>query len=267
MRVLVTGAGGFIGRHLVAALPGAQAVRHDQIAAVPLDGVDVVIHAGRHRPGDPRAWRLDEDVETTLLARVQGSAARYVMLSTRAVYGPTGSAPLTEQETASPVTAYGRHKLQLEDHAQALLGDRLTVLRLANVFGYEWPGRTTFVGSMLDGLATRGIIRFDMAAATRRDFIPVEAAATAIASLASRHHPGIVNVGSGCPTACGTLAQALIDGFGRGRLVIDLDEPKDEFVLDTGVLRRRTGATVTPQNILEAAGMAGRQLARALSAG
>ena len=45
--------------------------------------------------------------------------------------------PLAETAPTGPSDAYGRHKLAVEHALRELLGERLTVLRLANVFGYE----------------------------------------------------------------------------------------------------------------------------------
>jgi nucleoside-diphosphate-sugar epimerase len=261
MRILVTGAGGFIGRYLLAALPDAQPIPHHQMPTLPLDDVGVVIHAGRYRPADPAKWRLEEDPEAHLLERLAHSAARYVMLSTRTVYGRASSFILSEADPLRPATAYGRHKLALEERGRLLLGDRLTIARLSNVFGFEWPGRATFFGIMQERLAREGQVNFDMAAETRRDFIPVEAAARAIAALALDGRPATVNVGSGHAVACGALAQALIDGFGHGRLVVTDHTVKDEFVLNTSQLQARTGLLLAEADILEAARRAGRQLA------
>jgi nucleoside-diphosphate-sugar epimerase len=262
MRVLLTGAGGFIGRHVRASLPHAEPVPHASVATVPLEGVDVVIHAGRYRPAGPGRWQLCDDPEAALMVRVGRSGARYVMLSSRAVYGPAGAEPLREDHPVAPTSEYGRHKLRLEEHGHGLLGDRLTILRLSNVFGFEWPGRPTFFGIMLDRLAAEGSIRFDMAPDTRRDFIPVQAAAAMIARLAADPLPGLFNIGAGHSVACGTLAEAVIQGFGRGRLIVSDPVPRDSFDFDTGRARHRTGVTISKDEVIEAARAAGRQLAR-----
>jgi nucleoside-diphosphate-sugar epimerase len=263
VRTLITGAGGFIGRHLLAAIPGAEPVSHREVTMVRLDGVGLVIHAGRAAGIGTQAWRLEQDVEHLLLTRLAGHAARYVMLSTRAVYGAAPGRPLREDDPPVPVTAYGRNKLSLEQAARTLLGDRLCVLRLSNVFGFEWPGRATFFGNMLDRLERDGLIRFDMAGSTRRDFVPVEPAVAMIARLATGTRSGIVHVGAGLSLPCADLAQAVIDGFGRGRLVVDGPEPRDCFAFDTTIARAETGIVVARAQILAAARGAGRALAAA----
>ncbi len=263
MRTLVTGAGGFIGRHLLAALPDALPVPHQAIPGIDLAGVELVIHAGRATGIGTEAWRLDQDLEHCLLTRLAGHPACYVMLSTRAVYGPAGSRPLRPTDTPAPASAYGRNKLRLEQAAQGLLGERLCILRLSNVFGFEWPGRATFFGIMLDRLKRDGVIRFDMAGSARRDFLPVELAARMIARLAAGRQGGIVHVGAGLSLPCADLAHAVIEGFGSGRLLVESPFPKDEFAFDASAAQAATGIVVGADDVLSAARQAGLALAAA----
>jgi nucleoside-diphosphate-sugar epimerase len=263
VRTLVTGAGGFIGRHLLAAIPDALPAPHGAIPSIDLDGVELVIHAGRAAGIGTDEWRLEQDPEYRLLTRLVGHSARYVMLSTRAVYGPAGSRPLRPTDPPAPASPYGRNKLRLEQAARDLLGERLCILRLSNVFGFEWPGRTTFFGTMLDRLKQDGLIRFDMAGSTRRDFIPVEPAARMIARLAALRQSGIVQVGAGLSLPCADLAHAVIEGFGNGRLLVESVLPKDEFAFDTSAAQAETGILVQPDDVLSAARQAGRALAAA----
>ncbi|WP_027135361.1 NAD-dependent epimerase/dehydratase family protein [Geminicoccus roseus] len=260
MRILVTGASGFIGRHLLAALPDAAPVPHQAIPDVPLEGVELVIHAGRAAGIGTEAWRLADDVEHLLLTRLARHPAHYVMLSSRAVYGPAEGRRLRESDLPAPASAYGRNKLRLEQAGQVLLGQRLCILRLSNVFGFEWPGRSTFFGAMLDRLKREGLIRFDMAGSTRRDFVPVAQAAAMIAALATRRRGGIVHVGAGRSLHCAALAEAVIAGYGEGRLVVDAVNPYDEFAYNTALAQARTGINVSEAEILAAARAAGAAL-------
>ncbi|WP_222183949.1 NAD-dependent epimerase/dehydratase family protein [Geminicoccus harenae] len=262
MRIAITGAGGFIGRHLAAALPEAVPLSHREIPTLDGHHFDLVIHAGRS-PGIGQAdWLLADDAEYLLLRRLADSACRYLMLSSRAVYGPADGNALAPNHPTAPASAYGRNKLRLEQAGRDLLGERLGILRLSNVFGCEWPGRTTFFGTMLAGLAERGAIRFDMAGSTRRDFVPVAAAARTIASLArlGTRDP-VLHVGSGIALPCAALAEAAIAGFGRGRLVATGPE-RDGFAFDVGRTVALTGIALDEAAVLGAARAVGRELAQ-----
>jgi dTDP-4-dehydrorhamnose reductase/UDP-glucose 4-epimerase len=257
--ILVVGAGGFIGRALAAAVPAARTAAHGE-AGRPglLDGIAAAVWCGRDpRLGTP-AWRVEADAEPAFAGACAAAGVPLLSLGSRKVYAPSPQ-PLHEGSPLGPTDLYGRQKLALEQALQAIPGLRLTRLRLSNVFGLE-PGRTSFMGRMLTTLAHDGEVRFDMSPFTRRDFLPVETAARMIAALAADPPGGIVNLGAGTALETGRLALALIDGFGRGRLVVDSPEIRDAFVLDTRRLFWRTGITVAPEEVLEAAQRCGRRL-------
>jgi dTDP-4-dehydrorhamnose reductase/UDP-glucose 4-epimerase len=141
-----------------------------------------------------------------------------------------------------PTDLYGRQKLSLEHALAEALGPRLTRLRLANIFGYErMAGRTSFLTKALAGLSRRDEIRFDMSPFVRRDFLPIELCARWLAEIARRPPGGVLNVGSGVALPAGRLALWLIEGFGRGRLIIENPEERDSFVLDTRNLKALLG--------------------------
>lgn len=241
MSLLLIVGRGFIGRAVAAACPagGARAVGHEAVDAPDLlAGVSAVLYAGRHPALGSDAWSLAEDRELHLARRTADAGFPFLSLGTRKVYAPS-PAPLRETDPVGPVDRYGRQKLALEEALAGILGPRLTRLRLANIFGYERePGRATFLTAALAGLAERGEIRFDMSPFVARDFLPVELAARWIAGLARRPPGGVVNLGSGVALPTGRLALWLIEGFGRGRLVVESPEERDPFVLDTGRLRQ-----------------------------
>ena len=220
--------------------------------------VSTIIHAGR----DPRLgsddYDIDEDVETAIAETARERGWHHIMLSSRKVYG-TAPSPITEETPARPTDAYGRQKLAMEQRLAAILGDRLTILRIGNVMGFE-PGRRTFMGAMLDGLVQRGEIIFDMSPVTARDFLPVETVAEIIAALAASPPGGVVNVGSGLPTPTGELAKAVIAGFGRGKLTVTDAGVSDAFVLDVGRMSLLTGIRTRREDILGRAKAIGARL-------
>lgn len=175
MRILVTGAGGFIGGHAVDALldrghevvgveqpsaTGPLARQRPVLAALaprhgwtlvrrdlvtdPVDdlvaGVDAVVHlAGRPgvRPSwrDPAGYVAANAATTDRLAAAAAPGTRFVLAGSSSVYG-SGAGPVAEDAPLRPASPYGESKVAAE---RALAGhaDRVrgVVLRFFTVFG------------------------------------------------------------------------------------------------------------------------------------
>ena len=169
-KVLVTGAGGFVGRHLAARLAaagwGVRAATRDpsSVGAVPgvepvalgdlagpvdwaplVEGVSHVVHlAGiaHATRAIPEATYLAVNATATRrlaeAARAAGVRRVVLMSSVRAQCGPCAAAILSEATAAAPEDAYGRSKLQAEHELAGVLAAAdcdWTVLRPVVVYG------------------------------------------------------------------------------------------------------------------------------------
>jgi UDP-glucose 4-epimerase len=233
-----------------------------------LEGVGLVINCAI----DPRlktsAYDVAFDVDVRL-AQLLSPHTRYVMLSSRLAYGPAGpDMRLVEQCQPKPDRPYGINKLTTERALTALLGDRLTVLRLSNVFGAEdRPGRQSFFAQALRKLRSEGRIVLDMSPFVERDFIPAEEVAQALFQVARAPRPGLFNLGAGRGVATGRIAQWLIEGYGEGHLEVQSLREFDAFWLDMEAAGRAFRIAPVPvSRIRDRCRQLGAQLARAQEA-
>jgi UDP-glucose 4-epimerase len=263
--ILIVGHNSFLARHVLCTLPAdrVRAVGHDQIDRPDLlDGVATVVNFARHPLlGSDDYGPETMDTDLRLAGRIGARQIAYVMLSSRKVYAQSDH-PLAETAPTGPTDAYGHAKLAAETALRQLLGDRLTILRLANVFGYERiAGRGTFLSLVLDRLQRDGEIHYAMSPFVTRDFLPATTFASLLAKIAQAPPGGILNVGSGIGLPTGRLALWIVEGYGHGRLVITSPREHDPFVLDIGRLKSLYGPPCTLEDLREACLDLGRRLA------
>jgi dTDP-4-dehydrorhamnose reductase len=148
-RVLVTGAGGQLGRALVETFPDARAVtRAEWDVTFPppatIDGVDLVLHAA--------AWTnvdgAEEDPQGAAAVNVGGTqyvaelGAPLVYYSSDYVFDGTKGRPYVESDGPNPQSVYGRTKL----NGEAAAGEQAWIVRTSWLFGWT---STNFVRTML----------------------------------------------------------------------------------------------------------------------
>ena len=247
--ILLIGANSMLGKAVMAEPRDGlalTAISHHELPEADFSSYDAVINMAY----DPRYMRTAYDsaldFDRSVAERAVDSGAHFVMMSTRRVYGPTSGAAIRENDPTKPMDNYGANKLRTEDEVRRLLGNRCTILRVANVFGYE-PGRHTFFGIALETLRRNGRVILDSNPFVEKDFLPLSECAASIISVLRKKPSGIFNLGYGTATPIGRIAMWLIEGYSEGELLITSAEERDAFLLDSSKLRavadlpKRTG--------------------------
>lgn len=244
MRLLVTGARGFIGSAVVRtahdrgdvvigvdrsgagrALPSAvqfiegDITRPDTWSSA-FQGLDGVVHcAALHRPGeihDDPARSIDVNLRGTRLMLEAAAAAgvpSFVNLSSAKVYGDPLNWPSDEDDLLNPVEPYGLAKLVTEDYCRYFTrrtSMRCTSVRPFSVYGPEQDLTTGYVGQLLEGWLTTSTVTLSGHPGFSRDFVHVADVVDLCLEVAAHESPPpVVNAGSG---EAATL-DALVDEF------------------------------------------------------
>jgi nucleoside-diphosphate-sugar epimerase len=224
-RVAVTGANGFIGRHLTAAL----SARGDTPVAIArpfhtaalmerFRGVDTVVHLA----GLVSALRAQDfftanvDGTRAVAEAAAAAGARMIHVSSLAAAGPApASAPRSEDDAPSPITPYGRSKLEGERVVLAMPGLRSAILRPGAVYG---PGTDALLP--LFRAASLGVLPLVGRAGAAYTFIHVADVVRAIAAAIDTDVSGPVFVGHPRPVTTRQLLEAVRDASGRTAAIV-----------------------------------------------
>jgi UDP-glucose 4-epimerase len=229
-KILITGAKGFIGRHLARHLAqdghlvtgvGHGAWPEDearscgvhvwmngeirgsnlQVLATQLHGVDTIFHlAGGSSVGAAIAGPREDFARTVATTaellewvRLESPGTRVIAISSAAVYGGGGTGPLSESTDASPCSPYGYHKLMMEQLCRSFresYGLEVSIARLFSVYGSGL--RKQLLWDLCSRLSrAKETVQLGGTGAELRDWTEIRDVARALGLLATSYHTDV----------------------------------------------------------------------------
>jgi dTDP-4-dehydrorhamnose reductase len=174
VRLVVTGAGGRLGRAFLAIVPAHHDIHPFEHAAldvgdhgavmrtVPLLEPDAILNFAAFtnvdaNESDPiRAARENAAGPQNLALAARACGAAMVQISTDYVFDGSKPSPYDEIDRPAPLSVYGRAKLAGEEHVRTLVGEHL-IVRVGHVFGGGADYLTSAVRALRAGETAGGI--------------------------------------------------------------------------------------------------------------
>lgn len=255
-KVLVTGAKGFVGRYLVAALikegaevvglstdgDGAQKeglrwVAGDITRPASLEGlckdIDMVYHLAAISNVDASIKNPLRTIETNTMGTAnvleearKAGVKKFVYVSSAHVYGVPQYLPIDEKHPVVPREAYAASKIAAENIVQAYgnsYGMEYAILRPFNMFG---PGQdpSFLIPGVIEQALKNDVIKVGNTEPTR-DFLYVEDAVK-VFLLVGENGQGLFNLGSGKETKIADMVSMIRDAIDPSIQIVSDDERK-----------------------------------------
>ena len=257
-KVLVSGAGGFVGarimmqladRYTLRAFPKGMLAAADEAAVAELvhqEQPDVILHTaavsdtGYSEKHPEESYRANVELSLWMARAARKTGAKLVSFSSDQVYaGSAAEGPLAEDVPLFPANVYGRHKLEAEQRVLDTLPDAV-LLRATWMYdlpGYGLPIRGNYLLNLYTAALRGGTLRFSC-----HDYRGITYAREAVERLtqAMELPGGVYNFGSENDCDMYTTAQRTCETLGI-RPALEKQELRRNLLMDGSKFRAVAG--------------------------
>lgn len=259
--VLVTGAGGLVGQHVMRSLTQLLTIKPVGVVRTPSAGASnwkhevvdlaigrecealaalspaVIVHAAAALPkflDDEHAAETNTQIDTNIVNLVNASGAGVIFVSSTSVY--TGSKlPWTETSEIGRLPSYAASKYATENKLQQLGADS-AILRISSPYSaVDHTRQGVLYRFVRQAVAGKDLIVLGAGDRTQ-DFIHAQdiayAVRLAVARMLSEDSPmpsGVFNIVNGVSISMRSLAEKIVDICGAGRVVYSNEDSQADF--------------------------------------
>ena len=249
-RILITGAGGFIGSNLMRRMSlkydvigcGVMALDSPQCMVVNMMDLskiqecivsanpDIIIHcAGAANVGksiiEPE-WDYNANVTVThniLFSLIKlNKKVKFIYLSSAAVYGNPKHLPITEQSELNPLSPYALHKIMCEDICRYVYSNYDIDMKICRIFSVYGVGqRKQIFWDMYNKIETTGKLELYGTGKESRDYIEIRDLINAIETIMLSDDNSIVyNVANGNEVFINYAAEVFVEQYNMPKDII-----------------------------------------------
>ena len=256
---LVVGENSFIGKHL----SNFDIVSYRNLKYIDIYKYKTIINCALHPSYKISKYNKNFDVDFQVGEMAYNSGCHFIMISTSKIYGNNFILKKYDENSEYlPYDYYSENKLITENKLLYNFGNKITILRGSNIFGYEY-GRNSFLGFCMNQLINTGIIKYDICETIKRDFLFIEDATLIIEKVCEKKPIGVYNLSSNYGLEIGKVARGLINGYSSGGKFESINYKMDrQFILDNNKLKNTLNIDVGPFNFEQIFENLGKELCK-----